>query len=526
MTVAKYLRISDEDADMRSSGKEESSSIANQRDLLDSFIAEHTEFAGADIVEFCDDGWSGKNFERPGVRAMLEQVRRGNIQCIVVKDMSRFGRDYLTVGKYISKIFPFMGVRFIAVNDGLDSARPGDVDSLGTSFKALLYDIYSRDLSRKVKNAKRFRAKRGDFVAPFAPYGYMKSPENHNRLVIDPPAAEIVRRIFSLAAKGYSAVSVARMMNDEAVLTPMLYKRAAGCSRTRWPSIHEDNFWTDRMVSKILRDEQYLGAVIYGKRIRDKVGSTHTVKVSPTDQVKVEGAHEGIVTPEEFERAQKAMRKFKEHRRPAKPYPLAGKIYCGICGHVLTRSRGKEKQYFCETPRFMGKSGCLEVNVPQADLRGAVLASLRTQAAVALDMEKFMAEQRKVVQLYAGSALKRLAALKRAQEKNNREGRGLYESFVLGGVSKAEFLAKKAAMAEKKAKTAEQIAELQNSLDLQAETGDGQFVENILHFFEAQDVPDEVLRELLKEVRVFPGGRMEIAWAFPDDLIGEEDAAK
>ena len=189
MTVAKYLRISNEDVDLRSAGKDESDSIANQRNLLDSFIAQQNNFAQADIIEFCDDGWSGKNFERPGVRAMLEQVKRGKIQCIVVKDLSRFGRDYLTVGNYISKIFPFMGVRLIAVNDGLDSARPGDVDSLDTSFKALLYDLYSRDLSRKVKNAKRFRAQRGDFVAPFAPYGYKKSPENHNQLIIDPPAA-------------------------------------------------------------------------------------------------------------------------------------------------------------------------------------------------------------------------------------------------------------------------------------------------------------------------------------------------
>ena len=132
----------------------------------------------------------------PPSRKLIAQVRAGKIQCIVVKDLSRFGRDYLTVGNYISSVFPFLGVRFIAVNDGYDSSRPMDVDSLDTSFKALLYDFYSRDLSRKVRKAKRFRAQRGDFLSPFAPYGYVKDPANKNHLLIDPPAAETVRRIF------------------------------------------------------------------------------------------------------------------------------------------------------------------------------------------------------------------------------------------------------------------------------------------------------------------------------------------
>ncbi len=151
--VAKYLRLSSEDADLKQSGKAESNSISNQRNLLDAYIRGIPEFTDATVLEFCDDGWSGKNFERPAVQAMLEQVRHGQIQCIAVKDISRFGRDYLTVGNYISRIFPFLGVRFIAVNDGLDSIRPMDVDSLDTSFKELLYDLYSRDLSRKVRNA-------------------------------------------------------------------------------------------------------------------------------------------------------------------------------------------------------------------------------------------------------------------------------------------------------------------------------------------------------------------------------------
>ena len=254
MRVAMYLRLSSEDGDLKDTGKAESESISNQRGLLQSFISSRPEFSGWEISEFCDDGWSGKNFERPDFLRMMEQVKQGQIHCIVVKDLSRFGRDYLVVGNYISRVFPFLGVRFIAVNDGFDSSRPQDIDSLDTSFKTLIYDLYSRELSGKVKNAKRMRAEKGLFLSPFAPYGYVKDPEDKNRLLIDKEAAYIVRQIFALTIDGVRPTEIAAMLNREGVPTPMLYKRAAGCSRDRWPSIHEENFWTQGNIFKILRD--------------------------------------------------------------------------------------------------------------------------------------------------------------------------------------------------------------------------------------------------------------------------------
>ena len=225
--IAVYLRLSSEDQDLKQGGKAESNSIGNQRNLILDFIRRIPEFAGATILEFCDDGWSGKNFERPGVQEMLGLVKEGKIQCIIVKDISRFGRDYLEVGNYLSRVFPFLNVRFIAVNDGFDSIRPADIDSLDTSFKTLLYDLYSRDLSRKVRSAKRQRAEKGKFLSPFAPFGFVKDPADKNRLLIDPEAAQIVRRIFHMMASGQSADEIARVFNDELIPTPMIYKRRA-----------------------------------------------------------------------------------------------------------------------------------------------------------------------------------------------------------------------------------------------------------------------------------------------------------
>ena len=243
LTVAKYLRISNEDQDKGQPDKLESNSIANQRNLLTDYICQMPELQGAEVIEFCDDGWSGKNFERPAIKKLLEQVRQGKIQCIIVKDLSRFGRDYLTVGNYLSRVFPFLGVRFIAVNDGFDSACTTDIDSLETSFKTLLYDLYSRDLSRKVKSAKRFQAERGDFLSPFAPYGYVKNPDNHKQLSIDTNAAQVVHRIFEMAAEGYGTIQIAKILNEEQIPTPMQYKRTSNCSRTFWNCVREDNFW-------------------------------------------------------------------------------------------------------------------------------------------------------------------------------------------------------------------------------------------------------------------------------------------
>ena len=359
ITVAKYLRISNEDTDRNQAAKTESDSIANQRDLLSDFISRMSEFDGADIIEFCDDGfsgtdfrrpgfegmmeavkrgeiiefcddgWSGKNFTRPAVQEMLGMAREGKIQCIVVKDMSRFGRDYLEVGNYISRVFPFLGIRFIAVNDGYDSIRPADTDSLETSFKTLLYDLYSRDLSKKVRSAKKRKAENGEFLSPFAPYGYVKDTERKNHLIIDEEAAGNVRRIFQMAADGQTTEQIARELNIEHVPTPMKQKRREGCRR-EWKSICGDNFWTRNAVGVILRDERYIGTNIYGKRVRDEVGKSHTVKNRREDWTAVENAHEGIVSRSEFERAQEAMRKFTEH--PCRPSgrPFNKKIRCGI----------------------------------------------------------------------------------------------------------------------------------------------------------------------------------------------------
>jgi len=519
--IAIYLRLSSEDDDLKRAGKLESNSIANQRNLLYAFISRNADLAEAKVVEFCDDGWSGKNFERPGVQDMITQARQGKIQCIIVKDLSRFGRDHLIVGNYISRVFPFLGVRFIAVNDGIDSIRPGDIDSLETSFKALIYDLYSRDLSKKVRSAKEFRAKRGDFLSPFAPFGYIKDPSNKNRLLIDQAAAETVRRIFQMAADGTPRLEIARTLNREAVLTPMLHKRATGCSRTIWPCVHEENFWTEFSVTKILRDERYVGTNIYGKRVRDMIGHTHTVKVGRSDWITVADTHEGIVTREEFDRAQAAMRELEEYE--ASTYDrklLRRKVVCGICGHAMTRTRGPNVRYYCHTSRVAFGYSCSGHSISEADLQDAILSGLCAQAKTAVEMGLLWAELRKRDMDGVENIRKKLSVLRDLNTQQNQRTQELYETFVTGKVGKAEYLAAKKMIKGSYDTVLSQIEKLESALE---DTGtDGQlqnrFVSSFQKYRDVSELSKEIVDDVLDRVIVYPGERLEIVWNYQDDF--------
>lgn len=320
---------------------------------------------------------------------MIEDVKAELTDCVIVKDLSRFGRDYLIVGNYISRVFPFLGVRFIAVNDNFDSTRQADIDSLDTSFKTLIYDLYSRELSGKVRSAKRQRAAKGLFLSPFAPYGYVKDPKNKNLLRVDPEAAETVRRIFKLRAEKQSEQEIAAILNFEDVPSPMRYKRAAGCSRTYWPCVHEENFWTSGTVCIILRDERYLGKTVFGKRERDKVGLVHTVKKSKSDWIVVDDVHEPIVSEELFQAAQAAMREYTERSVvPSPRNPLRRKVICGVCGYAMQLSNTKNAKYTCRTAKLGSRFDCPSEGVPQADIHEAVVSLIRTYAQYAVELER------------------------------------------------------------------------------------------------------------------------------------------
>ena len=520
MTIFEYIRLSSEDDDLKEGEKPESNSIANQRNLINTYIQSHEEFAGADVVEFCDDGWSGKSFERPAVKEMLEQVRLGKAQCIIVKDISRFGRDYIIAGNYISRVFPFLGVRFIAINDGLDSSRIADVDSLETAFKTLLYDLYSRDLSRKVRNAKRFRAQQGEWMSAIAPYGYMRDTQKKNHMVIDPPAAEVVRRIFQMIAEGLSAVQTAKILNQECVLTPMLYKQAQSSIPRHWNTLYEENFWTDSAIIRIVRDEQYLGKVVYGKRFYDQIGQGHSLKVRKKDWIVVEGMHEGIVSQVEFDRAQAALREFSERAGASCSNPLSKKVRCGVCGHAMTREDVKHPYFFCRTSRMVDSFSCSGERVLESDIIEIILSGLHAQAVSAVRWEQIWETRHQKEKTDFTAIQKQVASLRETCAQQDGQIKELYEALVSGSVSRDEYKAAKAMLVSRRDQVKARISELE--IVLANTDSDGKlnnpFVSSFQKYTEVTSITKEMMMDVLKEVRIYPGGRIEITWNYCEDL--------
>ena len=518
MRVAMYLRLSSEDGDLKDTGKAESESISNQRGLIENFIRSRSEFSGWEICEFCDDGWSGKNFDRPSFLKMMEQVKQGQINCIVVKDLSRFGRDYLVVGNYISRVFPFMGVRFIAVNDSFDSSRPQDIDSLDTSFKALIYDLYSRELSAKVKSAKRMRAEKGLFLSPFAPYGYVKDPDDKNRLLIDEEAAKIVKMVFTMTADGVKAVEIAAMLNREGVPTPMLHKRAAGCSRDRWPSIHEENFWTTAMICKILRDERYLGKCVYGKRERDMVGNVHTLKHKKEDWIIVDDTHEGIVSKELFKKAASRMKEYKEFELPASDRnPLRKKVICGTCGYAMSLSNTKNAKYHCRTSHLETQFDCTSDGILQADINEMVVTLIRTYAAYAVSLEHLLLLQKERIQAEKKQARRELAVLQSRKNQFEKSLQDLYEKLIDGSIDKETYLSQKASNQRQMQELTEQMARLEQTTQTTTDQG-GAFIEKYREYTELETLTTKIANDVVKRVVVHKDSGIEIELALRDEL--------
>lgn len=518
--IAEYLRLSSEDIDLKETKKTESNSISNQRALLNTHIRKISEFSDAEVIEFCDDGWSGKNFDRPAIQEVLTQVRQGKIQCVIVKDLSRFGRDYLTVENYISRIFPFLGVRFIAVNDGIDSIHPMDVDNLDTSFRALLYDLYSRDLSRKVRSAKRQRAQRGDFVSRYAPYGYIKDPQRKAHLVIDPPAATVVQRIFRMVGNGKSALQTAKALNDAGIPTPMLYKLAAGCTQKSWNNVQAENFWTDSAIIRIIRDEQYLGKVVYGKRYYDIVGQKHSVKVRKTDWIITEHSHDAIVTQEEFDRAQAALREYVERDSFPERQPLRKKLRCGICGHAMARKEAKAPYYICRTSSMTDAYSCMGTRILEKDLFALVLDGLHVQAAAALEVSAIWEEHHRQDRKDTQAMLTQLGTLKDALNQIKQQTDKLYELFALGEISKEAYISQRTILKKESDDLSDRIASLTTGIESSCSNAESQncFVDTFKQYAEVQELTDEVVADVLKQVRVFPDRHIEIVWNYQDDF--------
>ncbi|MGN8786458.1 recombinase family protein, partial [Blautia sp. HCP3S3_D9] len=291
------------------------------------YINKQREFAGCNVIERCDDGISGRYFDtRPQFTEMIELAKKGKINCIIVKDCSRFGRDYVELGDYLEQLFPFLGVRFIAINDHYDSDKTEG--GLDIAFKNLVYDIYSRDLSKKVRASRKQMAAQGKYIAGQTLYGYRKKKKNKHQLEIDPEAAAVVREIFDMRIAGVGLTEIARNLNDRGIKCPSVYKTEKGEASNHTENA-ENMCWTASGVLQLLSNEIYTGAVVALKSTFDKV--TGKLKVKPKEEwSKVEGMHEAIVSKEVFQKAQEMITPQKAPSETRKQHYI-----CGCCGRGL-----------------------------------------------------------------------------------------------------------------------------------------------------------------------------------------------
>lgn len=385
---ASYVRLSQDDGD-----KEESNSIVNQKSLIRDFMHKHPEFTL--VREYADDGYSGVNFDRPAFQEMMDDVKAGRINCIIVKDLSRFGRNYIETGKYLEQVFPFLGIRFIAINDNVDTGRSQtDAEQFVLPFKNLFNDSYCKDISTKVRSQLAIKRKNGDFVGSFACYGYMKDPADHNRLIIDPEAAEIVRSIFTWKIQGLSAERIADKLNSQGIPCPMEYKRGQGLKVSTNFRTNDRAKWSPVTVLRILKNEVYVGVTTQGKVTTPSYKIKRLVEKPESEWDRVEGTHEAIITQDVFDAVQALMlRDTRISPNKERVYLFSGFLCCADCKLNMTRRirRYKDKGYaYYSCAGYRRGSGCTSHIISEKLLYDAVLAAIQQQFKLVLEMERLL----------------------------------------------------------------------------------------------------------------------------------------
>ena len=381
MSIAIYLRLSQSDGDLGVDGKDESNSIENQRMLLQEYVEAREDLEG-EIVEYVDDGYSGTNFNRPSFKRMIEDAKKGLIRVILVKDLSRLGRDYITAGDYIEQIFPLLQVRFIAVNNNYDSNKfSGGTMGFDMAVSNLINTFYSRDLSKKMKAANKTRWKNGISTSGNAPFGYIISKKEKGKWEIDPDAAAIVRIIFEKAIAGFNTTEIDAHLNENKLPTPWVYNQTHhNWKLASFNTKMEERLWDCAKVRNVLVRYDYTGAMIMGRTKVLFIGSGRKVNQPESEWTIVEGINEAIVTHEEYEQAVLAIRPQKKRDYSIEQsYPLKGKVFCGNCNRRLHYSVTTYKEIFvCRSGRQIGKhSKCCKDEYSVQHIETVVMRALK-----------------------------------------------------------------------------------------------------------------------------------------------------
>ena len=511
----------------------ESDSIANQKKLIEDFVAAHPDIEL--VSERVDDGYSGVLFDRPAFQEMMNDIVSGKINCVIVKDLSRLGREYIETGRYLRQVFPSYGVRFISVNDGIDTANEQNGDDLHISLKNLLNDTYCRDISVKTRSALLTKRQNGDYVGSCPIYGYRKDPENKNHLLIDEDAACVVRDIYRRRIDGASAKHIAEELNRLGVLSPMAYKNSRGLPHpTGGFADVPDAKWSARAVIRILQEETYTGVLLQGRQETHNHKLKNIIHKPAEEWVRIENAHEPIISCTDFEAVAELMRRDMRCAGDSEKHDLfSGYLFCGDCQNTMIRKtqRAKGKAYvYYNCSHNKRTHECSPHSFSEAKLAEIVFHAVHDQIEVVLHLDKVLRfidslpqRDRKVFSYEA-----QMTRLEEEIQRYKKLELGLYENFVEGIINKAEYtdfrenyrgLIEEKQEAVKRLKREQQDAAAMGSQNRA-------WVQVFAQYENVQELDRRILLALVDKILIYEDKKVEIVFRYRDEFARAMEVAK
>lgn len=519
-----YLRLSRDDGD-----KEESGSITGQRELLRDYISQHPELREYAIR--IDDGFSGSTFERPGFQKMIEDVKAGRTDCIVVKDLSRFGRNYLDAGEYIEKIFPFLGVRFIAVNDNYDSlGEKKSSDDLIIPFKNLINEAYCRDISMKIRSQLEIKRKNGQFLGSFAAFGYLKDEQDKNKLVVDQYAADIVRDIFKWKLEGISPQDIADALNKLGILSPMEYKRSLGMKYTTSFKTSAKAAWSAGTVIRILKNPIYTGVLIQGKETTPSYKVHKRIAKDKSEWAVIEDSHEAIISEIDFDSVQKVLKCDTRRSPDDKAVGLfSGMLFCGDCGASMVRKAvpaGEKKYVYYVCSAHKQDKSCSPHRMRDTALEEIILDSLRQHIREVVNMSELLdiTDTAPLRTAQAQKVQRQLDKKREEYEKLQKLLMSLYENLTDGVIDREEYARLKASFTARADEAEKQMDALRESLnDIQSHGTENVWMNEFIKRQELASLDRAVVVALIDKILIHSNDVVEIIYRWQDEFAWQLD---
>ena len=521
--LGEYIRLSKEDLKKAKDGKDDSNSVKNQRDLLNDFYQKNIdEFES--MGEYVDDGHTGTDADRENFQRLLADVMSGRINCVIVKDLSRFARNYSDAGSLIDNLFVQMGVRFISLAENVDSYRdPDSVSNIIVPITNVMNDNYCYQTSKKIRQVFDYKRRNGQYIGSFAPYGYVKHPKDKHQLIVDPDAAETVKLIFSMFLKGTSKRAIGMYLNEHGIPSPSAYKQMKELPVSARGS--DNPMWGGRMIHAILTNPTYTGDLAQG-RSRVKSYKVHQIETVPREEwVQVSGTHEAIIDYETFDKVQGLLQRDTRTAPKGRELHLfSGFLKCADCGRAVTRCVGKNDNvyYACSTYKTRSRTACSMHSIKHNRLEAAVLFAIQQQVHLAVSYSE-------IISRINSAPIKKsqsirlddlISAKERELTKVTRYKQSLYQDWKDGEITQQDYRDMKAdyerqtiTLSDVLARLTAERAEMANGVDNEHPA--------LVAFMKYQNIDAltrEILVELVDHIKVYENGNISVKFKFADEL--------